>query len=65
MSNPRSEDEPEEVHLDLTLPEAVVLEDAVEILEDVLGDAHLDTSTLEDAHEKLDAAIEEHREAEA
>lgn len=65
MSKRRSEDEPEEVHLDLTLPEAVVLEDAVEILEDVLEDAHLDTSTLEDAHEKLDAAIEEHREAEA
>jgi hypothetical protein len=65
MSNPRSEDEPEEVHLDLTLPEAVVLEDAVEILEDVLEDAHLDTSTLEDAHEKLDAAIEEQREGEA
>lgn len=66
MSNPRREDEePEEVHLDLTMPEAAVLDDAVEILEDMLEDAHLDTSTLDDARGKLDAAIEEHKEGEA
>lgn len=55
----------EEIHLDLTLPEAEVIDDAVEIMEDVLDAAHLDTSTLEDAHEKLEAAIEEGKEGSA
>jgi hypothetical protein len=56
--------DPDDVHLDLTLPEAQMLDDAVEIMEDVLEDAHLDSSTLEDAREKLEAAIEERGEEE-
>jgi hypothetical protein len=54
----------EDVHLDLTMPEAEVVDDAVEIMEDVLEDAHLDSTTLEDAHEKLEAAIEAKKERE-
>lgn len=63
MTARRPKDSEEEIHLDLTISEAEVLDDAVEIMEDVLDDAHLDSSTLEDAHEKLEAAIEEQKES--
>lgn len=65
MSGRRPRQQREDIHLDLTLPEAEVIDDAVEIMEDVLDAAHLDTSTLEEAHEKLEAAIEERKEASA
>ena len=62
MSTERKD--PDDIHLDLTMSEAEALDDAVEIMGDVLEDAHLDSSTLEDAHDKLDAAIEERKDGE-